>query len=77
MTKYRIKPKRDFGPKGFWIKGEWVKKGFVVTDGFCNVMPGAIWFSTIESAMNSLADLIASNGDSQKFWELTFARRDE
>lgn len=56
-TKFRIVPKRDFGPgSGFFIDGRYIKSGFVVTDpsGFCNVMPGAIWFLTIEAAYRAI-----------------------
>lgn len=39
MNKFRIVPKRDFGAgKGFLINSKWVKSGFVVTDGLCNII---------------------------------------
>ena len=51
--KYKIVIKRDFGPYGYWNhknrRNE--KTGFVVTDGVCNIMPGATWFRTVEDAM--------------------------
>ena len=67
--KYRIVPKRDFGSgKGFYDRGRWIKKGFVVTDGFCNVMPGATWFETIPDAMRAIrVHLVTSN--SNEFWD--------
>lgn len=68
--KFRIVIKRDFGKYAFWIGGKFVKSGFVVTKGGCNVMPGATWFQTIEEAMNAIPKLIQSEGDSNKFWEL-------
>lgn len=52
MTNYQIVPKRDFGKYGYWNsetrRNEFV--GFVVTDGFCNIIPGACWFRTEEEA---------------------------
>lgn len=79
-TPYRIVPKRDFGSgKGFWLPGVpggvgslsygFVKSGFVVTDGFCNIMPGATWFRTVEEAMEGLATLIEVNFDAKAFWD--------
>jgi hypothetical protein len=68
MSKYRIVPKRDFGRMGFWIEGKWVKTGFVVTDGFCNVMPGATWFRTVADAMAAIRVLEETKGDSDAFW---------
>jgi hypothetical protein len=64
-----ITPKRDFGD-GFLIKGKMVKEGWVVTDGFCNVMPGACWFQTIDEAKRAIDVLIAVKGDSDMFWEI-------
>lgn len=70
MTEYKIVPKRDFGPMGFLINGEYVTSGFVVTDGFCNVMPGATWFRTEEDAQRGIAALEAANGDADTFWKI-------
>ena len=80
MTKYQIKPKRDFGKgPGHWLPNAgphgtgrygFVKHGYVVTDGSCNVMPGATWFRTVEDANRAIFILEASNGNSDKFWEL-------
>ena len=85
MTKYRIKPKRDFGSgPGFWLPGAgehgthkygFVKHGFVVTDGLCNIMPGACWFRTVADAMQGLADWLAVDGDAAAFWALRTARK--
>ena len=72
---YRIVAKRDFGSgPGFWIKGRFVKRGFVVTDGFCNVMPGATWFQEIADAMDAL-EVWLTYGDSG-FWEKWRERRE-
>lgn len=65
-----IVPKRDFGNRGFLIKGGIVKSGFVVTDGTCNVMPGATWFTTIEDARHAIDVLIGVKGDSDMFWAI-------
>jgi hypothetical protein len=63
---YKIKVKRDFGPHGYWNSATRrnEKTGFVVTDGICNIIPGACWFRTIEEAMDGIrAHMIA--GDTQ------------
>lgn len=82
--KYRIKPKRDFGPgKGFWMKGAgthgtdnygFVNRGFVVTydEGRfsgCNCMPAATWFQTIPEAIYAIRILELVNGKADQFWE--------
>lgn len=73
-TKYRIVPKRDFprsyGTHGFYDRGCWINHGFVVTDGFCNIMPGATWFETVKQAMHSLEVYVSVNGDAKKFWAI-------
>lgn len=66
---FRIVPKRDFGSHGFLINGQWVKTGFVVTDGLCNIMPGATWFQTVAEAMRALRIYRAVNGDAARFWQ--------
>lgn len=79
MSNYRIVPKRDFGSgKGFWLKGAgetgtdkygWVKTGFVVTDGICNIMPGATWFRTVAEAIAALDIYVSVRGNAAEFWE--------
>ena len=70
--RWRIVPKRDFGiGPGFCIDGKWVKSGYVVTDGFCNVMPGAVWFRTVAQASEALViyvEVAEEVGDSDEFW---------
>lgn len=74
--RYRIVAKRDFGNgPGFWINRQWVKTGFVVTDGFCNIMPGAAWFRTVADAMDALAILIEAKHDGPTFWNLYRTRK--
>ena len=80
MSKYRIVVKRDFGKgPGFWLPGAgntgtekygFVKSGFVVTDGVCNVMPGATWFRSIRAALDGIRCLELSEGNSNLFWSL-------
>lgn len=65
-----ICPKLDFGGQPHLIKGRSVMSGYVVTDGVCNVMPGACWFETIEQAKHGIDVLIAVRGDSDMFWEI-------
>jgi hypothetical protein len=67
---HAIVPKRDFGTYGFFIKGRYVKKGFVVVKDGCNVMPGACWFRTIEEAQHAIRVLIKTKGNAEHFWEI-------
>lgn len=69
---YRIQPKLDFGPVGYLVNGKYVKKGYVVTDGVCNVMPGATWFQTVSEARKAVDILIAVGGEnaSELMWEI-------
>jgi hypothetical protein len=68
--KYRIKPKRDFTDKGFWIDGKWVRSGFVVTDagGMTNVMPAATWFRTVADAMRAIQIWERVQHNATEFW---------
>lgn len=66
---YTIQPKLDFGNKPFLINGKLVGEGLVVTDGICNVMPGATWFQTWGDAIRAIDILIEVDGDSDMFWE--------
>lgn len=69
MTTYKglqIVPKLDFGRTGFLIDGHFVKEGYVVTDGLCNVMPGAIWFQTVKEAQVGI-DVYHITGETQRF----------
>lgn len=88
MIDYRgftIEPKRDFGPgPGFYINGQFIKRGYVVVKDGCNAMPGATWFLAIESAKEAIDILIEVGGlniwqrdvsVSKLFWERMQARR--
>lgn len=76
MAKYRIVPKRDFGPKGFWIGGEWVRSGFIVTRDGCNCMPGATWFQSISDAFFAIEVLEKTRGGPD-FWIAMQWRRNQ
>jgi hypothetical protein len=68
MTKYKIVVKRDFGRFG-WYDSETRtnrRDGFVVTDGICNIIPGAGWFPTIADAMIGIEAHMIS-GDTKEF----------
>ena len=82
MVDYRgftIEPKQDFGPgPGFYINGQFIKRGYVVVKDGCNAMPGATWFDTIEDAKEAIDILIDVGGEniwnrdvgvSKQFWE--------
>lgn len=85
MKKLRIEPKRDFGDgPGFWMPGAgnvgsgnygFVKSGFIVTDGVCNIMPGATWFRTIADACDAIKVLHEVGGDAKAFWRLWRERK--
>lgn len=75
---FTIKEKGDFGTgSGHFIRGMYVRHGYVVTDGkIINVMPAATWFLTVDDAMKAIDDLItASNmrrspSGEHPFWAL-------
>ncbi len=85
-TPFRIVPKRDFGNgPGWWLpnagttgtmKYGFVKSGFVVTDGVCNIMPGACWFRTIPEAMRAIRIYleVGALGDVQSFGLVDFEK---
>ena len=67
---YKIVPKRDFGnndPDN--------AKGYVITDGRCNIMPGATWSSDVLGAKTMIDIFIEAKNDSDKFWELLRERQ--
>lgn len=76
MKKYKIKIKRDFGRYGWYDSKTRTNRfdGFVVTDGFCNVMPGAVWFKTVACAMDAIAILEESIQTDTNFWTLYQAK---
>lgn len=70
--KYQIKIKRDWGRYGFWNPKtrRLEKQGFVVVKGGCNIMPGAVWFKTVEQAIRAIAILEQASHDADLFWQL-------
>ena len=74
MTNYQIVPKLDFGLYGYWNpetrRNE--KIGFVVTDGICNIIPGACWFRTEEEA-NIGIEAHKITGDTKE-WHVVYRR---
>ena len=73
---YKIEPKRDLGSHPYHrSNGGVIYKGYVVTDGICNVMPGATWAHSVVEAKAMVDVFIESNGDSAKFWELLRERQ--
>ena len=65
---FEIAPKLDFGKVGHYIGGKYIKTGHVVTDGFCNVLPGATWARTPSQARDLIDAHIESQGDAETFW---------
>lgn len=77
MTTYQIKVKRDWGRYGWYDAATRTcgnRGGFVVTDGICNIIPGACWFKTIEDAMVGI-EAHKLVGDTQA-WHATYRRLD-
>ncbi len=70
-----IVPKKDFWIHPYEDCGGICKKGYIVTDGFCNVMPGAAWAKSILEAKSMVDALIEANGDSTQFWALLRERQ--
>lgn len=66
---YIIQAKRDFGEHGFFTNGLKIKKGYVVTDGNVNVMPGATWFKSVIEARVAIDVFIEVEHDADSFWE--------
>lgn len=67
---YIIKPKRDFGGSPFYVNGNQYSRGYVVTDGSCNVMPGATWSESIIGAKALIDCLIESKETGRDFWDI-------
>lgn len=57
---YTIVTKQDWGKsRGHYIDGFYVRTGYIVTDGICNIVPGAGWFQTPSKARTWIDDAIA------------------
>ena len=67
---YKIEPKLDFGKYPYQGAGYVCSKGYVVTDGICNVMPGATWSQDVIGAKVMIDTLIESKETGNDFWDL-------
>ncbi|MFS0841306.1 hypothetical protein [Paenibacillus sp. 1P03SA] len=67
---YTIKPKLDFGKLHWIVRGNDIRRGYVVTDGIVNVMPGATWFCSTIEARVAIETLIEAKETGSDFWEL-------
>lgn len=78
---YQIVPKQDFGHYGYYDAKRrcLIREGFIVTDGFCNVMPGATWFRTKEEAEIGIEALrlAGDNADFYAVYKALKKQRDE
>lgn len=74
---FLIVPKKDFGKGGYLVSGHFVTEGYIVGDGpLSNVMAGATWFQTVQSAMRAIDDWITAESlerttGEHPFWALT------
>lgn len=73
---YTIKTIEHPDRSGHLIDGHMVHHGYVVCDAsrFCNVMPGATWFQTVQEAKDAIDDLIATNHEQGRPGDLGDAR---
>lgn len=72
---YYIKVKQDFGRDGsgfHLIDGLPCAWGYIVTDGFCDVSPGAAWYATVADAKVAIDILVHVGGEknSSRFWNI-------
>jgi hypothetical protein len=68
-SQYGIFPIKHPAP-GAYIRGEYVREGFVVTRNGCNIMPGATWFRTSEAAQEAIRVFDHVKEDPKRFWRL-------
>jgi len=64
---YEIRAKRDYTDFLQYDRGFYLRDGFVVTKGIVNVMPGAVWFQTVDAARNAI-DILEAVGP-ERFWD--------
>lgn len=67
---YHIVPKRDFGNSPFQSAGCIFSKGYIITDGYCNMMPGASWSHDVIGAKVMIDILIEAKESGKDFWDL-------
>lgn len=61
IGKYKIVPKKDFGREGYLDSdGNLLTAGWVITDGVCNVVPGAGWAATLREAARMVGALMVA-----------------
>lgn len=72
---FQIVPKRDFWVHPYEDSGGTCKKGYIITDGFCNVMPGATWAHSVIEAKAMVDAVIEAEGSSDRFWVLLRERQ--
>lgn len=67
---YKIQPKLDFGGQSYQGAGYIHSKGYVVSDGCCNVLPGGTWSHDVVGAKVMIDSLIESKETGKKFWDI-------
>lgn len=72
---FEIVPKKDFWIQPHQDCGGIYKKGYVVTDGISNVMPGAAWARSVVEAKAMVDALVEAGEDSDKFWQILRERQ--
>ena len=71
---YTIVPKRDFGNTAYQDRGNVTRRGYLVIQNHCNIMPGGAWFKSVLEAKVGIDILIDSQTTGQNFHELYRAR---
>ncbi|MBV6717159.1 hypothetical protein [Paenibacillus chitinolyticus] len=67
---YIIQPKLDFGKLHWIVRGNDIRRGYVVTDGGVNVMPGATWYCSTIEARVAIDTLVEAKETAADFWML-------
>lgn len=67
---YIIQPKLDMGRTSWFSNGNQINRGYVITDGTCNIMPGGTWAHSVLEAKVMIDIYIESAGISEEFWNL-------
>ncbi|TQS01389.1 hypothetical protein [Paenibacillus ottowii] len=65
-----IQPKLDMGRNPWRIKGNDIRRGYIVMENGCLAMPGGAWACSVVEAKHMIDTYLESGGDVQKFWEL-------
>lgn len=73
---FTIKPLKH--TQGWLVDGQMIHEGFTVSDGgIINVMPGACWFHSVQSALEAIDDLIAAQDLERGQSSLTLPRGED